>query len=69
MTIPEQLKTKVEVLKNIQEYISHLKQQREYNKDNGLPTIEETEAIEKYIEEIINNYKQLVQDLRKQHGE
>lgn len=60
MTITEQLKSKTEALRTVQQYISELQK--------VMPSQSLVE-VNLFIENQINNYKQLVQDLRKQHGE
>jgi mannitol-specific phosphotransferase system IIBC component len=60
VTITEQLKAKAEALRTVQQYINELQ------KLEPSPGLIE---VNKFIEQQINNYKQLVQDLRKQHGE
>lgn len=65
MTITEQLKAKAEALRTVQAYIDELRSIR----GSGDEAQDELLEVAIFIEQQINNYKQLVQDLRKQHGE
>lgn len=65
MTITEQLKAKTEALRSIQNYIEKLRELRQ----EYLGPRDDLDDVNMFIEQQINNYKQLVKDLRKQHGE